>query len=1418
MKAVHLLVNSVLPPDLRNNDQTYDIKSLNKILHAVAFKHPDQFADVEKKISDIGRKASYYQGETITLNDLTAPFDRTPYFQEMEAAIKALPKNKDFESNRIAIMQKYNELIEKANAKSSLEQRNNIAMSVLSGARGKGAQLKAMVATPGTFSDYKGRVVPVFSKESFAEGVRPAVFLASTNGARASVVSTKCLDYQSLVKMSDLSEKRLCDIQPGDMVLGADKEGYVFPVKVLNVFDQGEKECYKYTFRYSNSKISLNDVHVTCTEDHKFLVISSREYNRKRSLHSRGNGPAPTWRDRHNKEIHTASKFKRASRASDYNPLLSQGGLFGNKNEPWARVLGLLIGDGCLTGNHTHCTLSCADPQLIEDITPELTALGQKIKKASGDNFTWNITKADYNPTQNNSIVKGVQGFVAGSLMDRNQMLKDYGLLGHYAWEKRFPTGWQSWDEESMKNFIAGLFAADGSVFSTLSGRKDRIQVSICFGMTSEDCLKDLHEALMYGFGISSRFENPTTKGGFRSSTEERVHPLYALEISRAEDVIKFCEVFSDYVPGIKRAKLIEETSKIVIKDHNPYAKVMFLKKEYVGKVHCMDIEVDHPDHLFVLANGLITSNSSTAKGGDLAKQLASAAADLVVRKEDCGTENGIELSIDDKSMRGRVLAKDAYGIKAGTVIGRNELDKLKKAGADSIVVRSPQTCSVSNGLCAHCVGRFYNGSKMPKVGDSIGLLASSTVGEPVCLVKGTEVRMADGSVKKIEDIEPGEYVLGSDMNGYCKPTKVVNKFHNGPRNCYRSYIKKGYGFTSGYITLDSTAEHKILGTVRSSSKPLNKAELNISAIGTMPKSKRTIRMCQSITGSEGGEVHEPMAMLLGMLVGDGSYKGTASGSAKNAVHLSCYDDEQVEILRKELEPLGLLVKAYTTPNEYRIVEADQYNTANWTAVPGITYSDRTKIRNRVRAKLIEEGMWGQDCYTKTLPKSIWSWDMDSVCKFVGGLIATDGYVTTRGTIGYSSNNIELLKQIKDLLQFRLGVYSTNISCKRKKKPDGTYYNPTYEFTINEATNVQHFAEMIKIPGRKAAILTAAAERKPNHKRRGLYKLEKQEWLGVQDTWDLEVDNDTHLFALANGLIVSNTQMALSAKHTAGMSTGKKSYSGLGTIIQFTQSPEAFKDRGAVSELDGKVTSVEEAPQGGMFVTVGDKKHYVLPGHEVYVKPGDTVEAGDQLAEGLVDPEDIVRLKGLGEGKLYYAERLHQMLQDSGAGTDRRNTEVLARGAIRHIKITDPEGMGSYLPDDVVDYNAAQNTYKVPETAREVTPKEAVGKYLQKPYLHYTVGTRVTPTVAKKLAKNKYDSLLVDDIAPGFVPHMVRLRTASHTNPDWMASLATSSIAKQLNEGATRGDDTNIISNPDFRPRLAVGENFGKNVSTTGEF
>lgn len=113
---------------------------------------------------------------------------------------------------------------------------------------------------------------------------------------------------------------------------------------------------------------------------------------------------------------------------------------------------------------------------------------------------------------------------------------------------------------------------------------------------------------------------------------------------------------------------------------------------------------------------------------------------------------------------------------------------------------------------------------------------------------------------------------------------------------------------------------------------------------------------------------------------------------------------------------------------------------------------------------------------------------------------------------------------------------------------------------------------------------------------------------------------------------------------------------------------------------------------------------------------------------------------------------------------------------------------------------------------------KAVGKYLQHPAMHYTIGTRITPSVAKDLQEHGYEAVYADDSKPDFEPEMIRLRGASHTNPDWLASQGTSYLTKQLEEAVTKGDDTNVYSNPDWRPRLAFGKDFGKNLEETGEF
>ena len=298
------------------------------------------------------------------------------------------------------------------------------------------------------------------------------------------------------------------------------------------------------------------------------------------------------------------------------------------------------------------------------------------------------------------------------------------------------------------------------------------------------------------------------------------------------------------------------------------------------------------------------------------------------------------------------------------------------------------------------------------------------------------------------------------------------------------------------------------------------------------------------------------------------------------------------------------------------------------------------------------------------------------------------------------------------------------------------------------------------------------------------------------------------------------TQSALSAKHTGGSFKGtKKEFSGFGTVSQLMQSPETFPNKAALSEASGRVSNIEEAPQGGKYIHIGEHKHYVLPGFEPLVKMGDTVEAGDPLSEGVGDVADVVRLRGLGEGRKYYVDRLRQAMAESGYGTPTKmNLEILSRAALDHVQIDDPDGIGNHLPDDTVSYSTLSNTYTPPASAKLLKPDGAVGQVLHAPALHLTIGTRLTPSMAKQLNEAGVNQVVASDEEPKFHPEMVRLRAAAHNNPDWFARLHSSYLTTGLEDAVTRAHDTNVEHNTHFAPRLAIGKDFGKNIDKTGEF
>lgn len=151
---------------------------------------------------------------------------------------------------------------------------------------------------------------------------------------------------------------------------------------------------------------------------------------------------------------------------------------------------------------------------------------------------------------------------------------------------------------------------------------------------------------------------------------------------------------------------------------------------------------------------GLADTALKTANSGYLTRRLVDVAQDLVITETDCGTENGLTLHpiieggdiIVPLSQRvlGRVVAIDVIDpsndevlIPRGTLLDEKWCASLDTMGVDEIVVRSTITCDTAHGVCASCYGRDLARGHQVNIGESVGVIAAQSIGEP-----GTQLTM----------------------------------------------------------------------------------------------------------------------------------------------------------------------------------------------------------------------------------------------------------------------------------------------------------------------------------------------------------------------------------------------------------------------------------------------------------------------------------------------------------------------------------------------------------------------------------------------------------------------------------------------------------------------------------------------------
>ncbi|MEM9445612.1 MAG: DNA-directed RNA polymerase subunit beta' [Verrucomicrobiota bacterium] len=150
---------------------------------------------------------------------------------------------------------------------------------------------------------------------------------------------------------------------------------------------------------------------------------------------------------------------------------------------------------------------------------------------------------------------------------------------------------------------------------------------------------------------------------------------------------------------------------------------------------------------------GLADTALKTADSGYMTRKLVDVAHDVIITEQDCGTVKGIWVksiyegedeivTLADRTL-GRVSCDDIHNSDGTVVVAANEEIDEEKAkiiedlGQERVRIRSVLTCETRRGVCAKCYGLNLASGHTAKLGESVGIIAAQSIGEP-----GTQLTM----------------------------------------------------------------------------------------------------------------------------------------------------------------------------------------------------------------------------------------------------------------------------------------------------------------------------------------------------------------------------------------------------------------------------------------------------------------------------------------------------------------------------------------------------------------------------------------------------------------------------------------------------------------------------------------------------
>lgn len=296
--------------------------------------------------------------------------------------------------------------------------------------------------------------------------------------------------------------------------------------------------------------------------------------------------------------------------------------------------------------------------------------------------------------------------------------------------------------------------------------------------------IDNLKEIGFWGATISGGFsfsifdiEMIKDKDKLIKETEEKVRDIeknYYQGLLTIEEKKKFSNDYwidiTEKLADITWEKLKEENPvKLAIKSGGPRASREQFKQlaamkglvvDPLGKIIDIPTKSNYREGLSVFEyvisargarKGLTDSALKTADAGYLTRRLVDVAHDVIVREEDCHTDEGLIIDVNEERgervferIRGRILFDDIIDektreviLKKGEILTEEKINLLKTKKITTIKVRSPLFCHSHFGVCQKCYGLDLSTGKMVEIGTPVGVVAAQSIGEP-----GTQLTM----------------------------------------------------------------------------------------------------------------------------------------------------------------------------------------------------------------------------------------------------------------------------------------------------------------------------------------------------------------------------------------------------------------------------------------------------------------------------------------------------------------------------------------------------------------------------------------------------------------------------------------------------------------------------------------------------